>query len=74
MMDDFYNKLAGALDLDEVKPGDVLEDLPDWDSLAAFTVIAMIGSTYGVHLKAAELRSLGSAENLRNHVASNAKK
>jgi len=68
-MDDFYSKLAGTLDLDEVNPTDVLEDLPDWDSLAAFTVIAMIGSRYSVHLKAADLKKLGMAENLYDFVA-----
>lgn len=67
-MNEFYERLAGVLDLDAVKPGDVMEDLPDWDSLTAFTVIAMIGSRFGVHLTARDLKSLSTAQDLNNFV------
>ena len=67
-MDEFYNRLAKVLDLDEVKPTDVMQDLPDWDSLAAFTVIAMIGSRFGVHIKAPELKAMSTVQDLSDFV------
>ena len=67
-MDEFCVKLAKVLDLDEVAPSDVIEDLPDWDSLAAFTVIAMIGSRFGVHLMARDLKSLTTVQELADFV------
>jgi acyl carrier protein len=68
-MDEFYKKLAEVLDLDEVKPTDVIEDLPDWDSLAALTVIAMLGSRFGIHLETSELNRLKTVQELHDLVA-----
>ena len=65
-MDEFYAKLAEILELDEVKPSDVLRDFPEWDSLSALSVIAMVNSDYRVTLTAAELKSADTAESLRH--------
>ena len=68
-MDEFYKKLAEVLDLKEVKPSDVIEDLPDWDSLAALTVLAMLSSRFGVHLEISELNRPKTAQDLHDLVA-----
>jgi len=60
-MDAFYGKLAKVMELDEVKESDVLADFPEWDSLTALSVIAMIGTEYNVNLIAADLRRVGTA-------------
>lgn len=70
MQDDFYGKLAVTLERDEVAPGDVLEDFEEWDSLSVLSVVAMIGSGYGVHLSAREIRSVRTAKDLVDLVLS----
>ena len=45
-MDEFCAKLADILEVNEVKPSDVMEDFPEWDSLSVLSVISMIGSDY----------------------------
>lgn len=63
-MEDFYTKLADILEVDGVSGSDVLEDLPEWDSLSVLSVIAMIDSGYGVNLNARDLKQVGTAQNL----------
>jgi acyl carrier protein len=64
----FYEQLAKILDIEEVKPEDVLKDFEAWDSLAILSVLAMSDSTYGVSIKAEEIRSVVTAEELTNLV------
>jgi acyl carrier protein len=64
----FYEQLAKILDIEEVKPEDVLKDFEAWDSLAILSVLAMADSTYGVSIKAEEIRSVVTAAELANLV------
>ena len=66
---EFYQKLAAILDIEEVKPGNVLRDYEQWDSLAILSVLAMADSKYGVTIKADEIRSVVTAEQLADLVA-----
>ena len=68
-MNDFYAQLADVLELDQIDPSQVLRDLPEWDSLSALSVIAMINSNYRVTVSAAELRASETAEALQQLVA-----
>ena len=70
----FYEQLAKILDIAEVKGGDVLRDFESWDSLAALSVLAMADSKYGVTIKAEEIRSVSTAEQLADLVQSRQKK
>ena len=63
-MDEFLRKLADILEVDEVKPTDVLEDYPEWDSLSVLSAIAMIGSDYGINLRASDVRTVITAQSL----------
>jgi len=63
-MERFYEKLAEVMDVDAVKESDVLAEFPEWDSLTALSVIAMIGAEYGVDLVAADLKNAGTARAL----------
>ena len=63
---EFYERLAEILDLEEVKPGNVLKDFDGWDSLAMLSVLAMADSKYGVSIKAEEIRSVVTAADLAN--------
>jgi acyl carrier protein len=65
---EFYQRLAEILDVEEVKPEDVLKEFDGWDSLAILSVLAMAVAKYGVSIKAEEIRSVVSAQNLANLV------
>ena len=65
---EFYQRLAAILDLETVKPEDVLKDFEAWDSLAILSVLAMADSKYGVSIKAEEIRSVVSALDLANMI------
>ena len=64
----FYEQLAKILDIEEMKPEDILKDFEAWDSLAILSVLAMADSTYGVAIKAEEIRSVVTAAELANLV------
>ena len=55
-MEELIEMLKELLELDELDSNAVLADLADWDSLAALSVIAQVGLTYGVNLTAGQLR------------------
>ena len=56
------------LDIEEVKPENVLKDFEVWDSLAVLSVLAMTDAKYGVSVKAEEIRSVVTAADLANLV------
>ena len=68
-MEEFYKRVAEILEVEEVKGSDVLESFPEWDSLSMLSVIAMVGSNYGVNLTARDVRSVATAEGLHDLVA-----
>jgi acyl carrier protein len=61
---EFLESLAEILDVDEVKATDVLEQFPEWDSLAVLSVVASSDSKYGVNLSSAEVRGAATAQAL----------
>jgi acyl carrier protein len=65
---EFYQRLAEILDVEEVQPENVLKDFDGWDSLAILSVLAMADAKYGVSIKAEEIRSVVSAQDLANLV------
>ncbi len=69
----FYDQLAKILDIEEVKPENVLKDFEAWDSLAVLSVLAMADSKYGAAIKAEEIRSVVTAADLADLVAAKQK-
>lgn len=65
---EFFERLAAILDLEEVKPDDVLKDYEQWDSLAILSVLAMADSKYGITIKPEEIRAAVTAANLADLV------
>ena len=61
---EFYQRLAEILDVEDVKPENVLKEFDLWDSLAILSVLAMADAKYGVSVKAEEIRSVVTAEDL----------
>ena len=61
---EFYQRLAEILDIEEVKPENVLKEYEQWDSLAILSVLAMADSKYGVTIRADEIRQVLTAGDL----------
>ena len=61
---EFCQRLAEILDIEEVKPENVLRDFEQWDSLAVLSVLAMADSKYGVTIRADEIRLVVTAAEL----------
>ena len=72
-MEDFYAKLADILEVEEVKPDDVLRQFENWDSLTALSILATLDASYGVNLTAMELRKINTAGELAATVQSRRK-
>jgi acyl carrier protein len=63
-MNDLYPQLAELLEVETVNPTDVLADFELWDSLTKLSLIAMLGSKYGVTMTADGLNDIRTAADL----------
>jgi acyl carrier protein len=63
-MDDIYSKLAQILEVERVDAADVLSEFEYWDSLTVLSVLAMLDSSYGINLTAADIRRMKTAGEL----------
>lgn len=61
---EFCEKLAEILEVDEVKPENVLSGFEQWDSLSVLSVIVMADSDYGVTIYAKDIMKLATVEDL----------
>lgn len=61
---EFYKQLAAILDIEEIKPENVLKDYEQWDSLAILSVLAMADSKYRITIRADEIRQVITAADL----------
>jgi len=72
-LQEFINNFADQLDetsVDQLSAETRFRELPDWSSLAALTIIAMIDDEYDIILKGEEMRSANTIGELFNLVAS----
>ena len=72
-MDELFGKLAEILEVDAVKPDEVLREFESWDSLAALSIIAMLDSSYGVRAGAEELKNLKTAGDIAGFISARRK-
>lgn len=63
-MEAFLSSLADILEVEAVKPDDVLGNFEEWDSLSVLSVIAMVDSDYHVTLNSQEVRNAVDAASL----------
>ena len=73
-MEDFYARLADILEVERVKPDDVLQQFENWDSLTALSILATVDASYGVNLTATELRKIGTAGELATTIETRRRK
>ena len=72
-MNEFCQKIADVLEIDEVKETDALTDFPEWDSLSVLSVIAMLDAKYGVNITATDLKDVQTIGDLWKLVQSRKK-
>ena len=72
-MEKLIAELCEALELSELPLDARFEDLPEWDSLNALSVIALLDSSYGIQVDATELQSFSSIDEFVQHVLSSRK-
>jgi acyl carrier protein len=63
-MEEFNRELAEILEVEDVRPGDVLTTFEAWDSLSVLSVIVMIQRKYDVTLSASEMKGAKTAQDL----------
>lgn len=63
-MNEFCHQIAAILEVESIAEADLFDNIPEWDSLSNLSVIAMIDSTYGVNLTAAQVREAGTPAGL----------
>lgn len=73
-MDNFFVQLSEILEVDEVKPEDVLQDFENWDSLTVLSLLATLDADYGVNLTSNDLRQIRTAGELAGTVESHIRK
>jgi acyl carrier protein len=64
-MNELYSQLAEILEVDEVNPTDNLRDFEAWDSLGVLSIIAMLDSSFGVHVSARDLNQAQTAGDIQ---------
>ena len=72
-MNKIIAELCEILEVGELPVDARFEDLPEWDSLNALSVIALLDSSYGIQIDAAELQKFGSINEFVQHVLSTRK-
>ena len=72
-MEKFVAELCEILEINELPLDARFEDLPEWDSLNALSVIALVDSIYGIQFDAAGLQKFGSIKEFVEHVFSSRK-
>ena len=73
-MENLLAKVAEILEVDEVKPVDILDGFEEWDSLAVLSVIVMIDSDYHINLTSKEIRNSSTGQGLLDLVKRNTSK
>lgn len=67
-MEKLVAELCEILEITELPLDARFEDLPEWDSLNALSVIALLDSSYGIQIDAAGLQKFGSVNDFVQHV------
>lgn len=66
---DFIESIKDALEIDdEISLGTDLNDLPEYDSLAVLSLIALIDESFGVSLSAEQFKKVSTVESLKESI------
>lgn len=63
-MNNFYQKLADILEIEDIQDEDVLRDFEYWDSLTVLSILAMLDSEMSINMSSDELDDCITARDL----------
>jgi acyl carrier protein len=69
-MDKLLSELCEIFEVDDLPMGSKFEDIPNWDSLNALSVVALLDSNYGTSITVSDLKKFPSLEEFIRHVLS----
>jgi acyl carrier protein len=72
-MENLVAELCEILEVSELPLDSRFEDLSEWDSLNALSVIALLDSSYGIQIDAAGLQKFDSINEFLQHVLTSRK-
>jgi acyl carrier protein len=72
-MDKIIAELCEIFEVRELPLDACFEDLPEWDSLNALSVIALLDSSYGIQIDGAGLQKFGSINEFVQYVLTSRK-
>lgn len=68
MKEELLKKIAIVLEVDEVKLDDALNSFEEWDSLTAFSIIALVDSDYNKSLSNSQIRQFVTVNDLVSYI------
>ena len=72
-MEKLIAELCDILEVEELLQDERFEDLAQWDSLNALSVIALLDSNYGIQMDDASLKRFASIKEFLQHVLASRK-
>jgi acyl carrier protein len=72
-MTNLVSELCEIFEVSSLQLDVPFEDLPEWDSLNALSVLALLDSVYGIQLEIARLHQFGSINEFTKYVLANKK-
>ncbi len=69
-MDKLLSEMCEIFEVDDLSMGSKFEDLPNWDSLNALSVVALLDTNYGTSITVSDLKKFPSLEEFIRHVLS----
>ncbi len=73
-MNEFYEKMAEILEVDEVKPNDEIASFDNWDSLGVLAILAFADSRYDVTVAGEEIARMKLVSELEELIQRRANK
>ena len=67
-MKKFYEKMAAIMDVENVKPADLLHAFDAWDSLAAISILAMAQTDYKVTISKEDMDNFQTVKDLEKFI------
>lgn len=72
-MEKLISELCDIFEVSDLPLNVAFKDLPEWDSLNALSVIALLDSNYGVHMDASSLYKFDNLTEFVQHVLTHKK-
>ena len=73
-MEKLVEALCEILEVNAIEFNSRFDEMPEWDSLNALSIIALLDSDYGLQIDASKIQKFASISDFLNYVVANNKK